>query len=884
MQEVIGTLAGAFLSGFVSLCIGLVLFQRLALKLERTEYLSLAFVAGSACFSQVIFFLSTIHLARKGVFIVIGLLIVAVTFGLRKRISGPVRLIPIPRRWKWFAAVLFASFGVVYLVNAMAPEMSPDGAAYHLPFVDRYLHAHGFETIGDDFYASLPQGIELLFLPAVALGGHSSAALVHFLFLIALPLLMVSYGRRFGFPVPAAVAAFLVFASPLVGWDGTSAYVDVAAATVLFALFYLLQVWEVNMEPNLLIPIGILAGFCFAVKYTAGIGVLYAFGFVGWRLWRRRQPLLRPLLTVSVLAAIYILPWMIKNAVQTGNPLAPFANHLFPNPYVHVSFEQDYRAYLRHYHLTNWLAAPWELAVKGERLQGFFGPVFLLMPLALLSLRRAAGRRLLLAGAVFALPWFLNIGSRFLIPALPPLSMAMALALAAELPSWLPPAVMVLHAFLSWYASPVRYFDRYAPRIAAVPVRAALRIETEEKYLARSDPGYLIDRMIERQVPPGKRVFSLEPIPQAWTRREIVAGQNGAENEILADILRTVLMLGASPVRAVNYRFPPTLLRRVRALQTERIPGEMWSVSEFQILEGGKPLAADGKWRMTSNPNRWDARFAFDGSLVTRWRSWEDAAPGMFLEVDLGEPRLIDGVSLLVSSDSARSRERLRGIDAAGRWRDLPGPLSVTPVDLSGNLRGQATREVLAQGIDYLLVTPTTFGANDFSENAGAWGIRLAGESDGARLYHLDPDHAAPGPAGPATVSGEGAVPPGSYDDADTRVRLKLPWTRDPQFQDAYRHTLTYSNIPGASISLTFAGNAITYIYTQASNRGIAEVWIDDQLKDRLDLYGASTAWKVQRRYDGLGPGEHVIELRVTGLHNPRATGCFVDLDGFIVE
>ena len=72
MQEVIGTLAGVFLSGFVSLCIGLVLFQRLALKLERTEYLSLAFVAGSACFSEIIFVLSSIHLARTSAFIAIA--------------------------------------------------------------------------------------------------------------------------------------------------------------------------------------------------------------------------------------------------------------------------------------------------------------------------------------------------------------------------------------------------------------------------------------------------------------------------------------------------------------------------------------------------------------------------------------------------------------------------------------------------------------------------------------------------------------------------------------------------------------------------------------------------------------------------------------------
>jgi hypothetical protein len=515
MQEVTGILAGALLSGAASLCIGLVLFRRLAIRLERIEHFALAFVTGSACFSQIIFLLSSIHLARKALFIALALCAAAGAFGVRGSIPAPGGLKPLPRRWKWFCLALFASFGVVYLVNAMAPEMSPDGAAYHLPFVDRYLRAHGFEKIASDFYSSLSQGIELLLMPAVSLGGHSSAALLHFLFLIDLPLMMICYGRRFGFPIPAAAAAFLVFASPIMGWDGTSAYVDVAAAAVLFALFYLLQVWDAERQPNLLIAIGILAGFSYAAKYTAAIAVPYAVGFVAWRLWRGRKPLLRPLLTVASLAAVFILPWMLKNAAFAGNPIAPFANHLFPNPYVHVSFEQDYREYLRHYHLTNWLNAPWELTVKGERLQGFFGPIFLLAPLGLLSLRRPAGRRLLLTGAIFALPWFLNIGSRFLIPALP--LFALALALALERPRWLLPGLMVLHGFLSWYASPAAYFDRYAPRIAAIPWRAALRLESEDAYLARS-PGYRIDRMIEREVPPGNRVFSFEPIPQAWTR------------------------------------------------------------------------------------------------------------------------------------------------------------------------------------------------------------------------------------------------------------------------------------------------------------------------------------------------------------------------------
>src|SRR5262249_44341408 len=156
---------------------------------------------------------------------------------------------------------------------------------------------------------------------------------------------------------------------------------------------------------------------------------------------------------------------------------------VFPNRYVHVSFEKQYLSNLHHYRLTSFLLAPWELTVKGERLQGFFGPVFLLLPLALVSLRERQGRRLLIAGCGFACPWFFNIGSRFLIPALPPLALALALALASR--AVLLPVVALLHALLSWYSTPIRYFDSYAPRITSFPVRAALGLELEEAYLAR---------------------------------------------------------------------------------------------------------------------------------------------------------------------------------------------------------------------------------------------------------------------------------------------------------------------------------------------------------------------------------------------------------------
>ncbi len=124
----------------------------------------------------------------------------------------------------------------------------------------------------------------------------------------------------------------------------------------------------------------------------------------------------------------------------------------------------------------------------------------------------------------------------------------------------------------------------------------------------------------------------------------------------------------------------------------------------------------------------------------------------------------------------------------------------------------------------------------------------------------------------------------GTYDDPDSRVCLQAAWTRDAQFQEAVQHTLTYSNIPGASATFAFHGKAITYVFTRASNRGIADVFVDGKLKDRVDLYSPETKWKSRTRYECAGGGAHVIQIRISGERNARACDSFVDLDALIVE
>jgi hypothetical protein len=59
--------------------------------------------------------------------------------------------------------------------------------------------------------------MELLFLVAFAIGRHPAAATVHMAFQATLPLLLVCYGLRFGFPRVGIFAGLLIYACPVVG-------------------------------------------------------------------------------------------------------------------------------------------------------------------------------------------------------------------------------------------------------------------------------------------------------------------------------------------------------------------------------------------------------------------------------------------------------------------------------------------------------------------------------------------------------------------------------------------------------------------------------------------------------------------------------------------
>jgi len=697
-------------------------------SLRRPERIPLAFLLGAACLHLMMFAIFALQIAYTVVIVTLLAAVVGVALWKRAwRLKGlettPLTILP-----RALAAVFLGAFGLLYFIHAWAPEGTADGASYHLGLIARYLRHHGFEQVTTNFYAMLPEGVEMIYVPAFTIGRHSAAALVHMCFAVALAMAMIAYGQRIGKPWAGVAGAVLTFISPILGKNAASAYVDTATGAIVFAAFYWLEIWDEHRDWRLLIPAGLLAGYAYAAKYTAVMITVYALGFVAVRAKR-----LRPVLLVAACAVAMAGPWVARNWIWYENPVAPMGNWLFRNPYVHVMFEKEWSAAQRRLSVENKWALPLEVTIRGEKTQGLIGPAFLLLPLVLLALRRAAGRRLLLVGLLVFSTYFGNIATRFLIPSLPFFSLALALAL--ETPPLLA-ALMLFHVVTAFPKTIPFYAAKDAVRLVGIPYREALRLVREDRALLKLDPaGYSATQMVEVTVPNGERVFAMNGLMDAYTSRDVLVAYQAAGNETLADTINMGWETVRQRLRSRGFQFPATVTRRIRIVQTAQADEpDQWSVHEVRFFLRGQEVAGRPEWKPQAWPNPWDVQLAFDNSPMTRWRSWETAFPGMYLDVDFGKDETVDEVRLETAAEYTKVHLQVESL-TAGRWERLGGEADDRVVAAPPSIRRLAMREMHDRGIHYLLMRDTDYGAGDIRDDAEAWGLKLVASTEGARLY-----------------------------------------------------------------------------------------------------------------------------------------------------
>jgi hypothetical protein len=681
---------------------------------------------GAAIQSSLVFALLSFGLASREVFLGLGAVSMLAAWRFRgASLKDPAT--PAAPRAVWISfVVILAVYGVFYFVNALAPETQADGTSYHLGFAAEYNRTGEFpDRVG--FFEMVPQGVEMLFTVAYAIGKYSAGKLVHFGFLLATVPLVVRIGRRLRLNDCASIAAAgIYFCAPITGVSGTCAYNDAALVFYVLLVLYLLLVWRDQGNDWYLLPAGIAAGFCYAIKFT-GIIVLPLAMLAALIAARRLRPLI--LLAVGVLM---IAPWMGRDAAMTGNPVAPLFNRWFPNPYFNAATEDELAKSLRSYEVPK-PRIPWELAIGGN-LQGIYGPLLFAMPLGLLALRQREGRWLWLAAVALAVPWFWNIGARFLMPAFvfALLAFVMALPRAAAL------VCLAVQAITCWPQVIELYNNADMWRLREFPWQAALRIEPEPRYLADHMQDYAMVETIQKETRPGDRIYSLESVPWAYSTREFLEYWHSSQGERFVDWLKNASFYNDAPVYDVSAAWNTLPLRALRFRINTAHPGE-WYIHEV-VLEGpdGR-LRNSPRWALSGWPNDWEMTYAFDGNISSRWRTWTPMRPGMFLQVDLDRPQLLSGATLISHTPVYEAPMEFYGMDASGRWLSFGiGKAVRRPWE---DMRRPTIRAIKREGYRYLLV-PTGKDAlgpvgEDIVRHEVEWGVVKVADSFGSYLFRI---------------------------------------------------------------------------------------------------------------------------------------------------
>jgi dolichyl-phosphate-mannose-protein mannosyltransferase len=731
-MEVALALAAAGFTYVVCLAAGKMLLQALRATLYRSEEYFFGFVLGSAIVSTLVFVLTALHLAYSGVFLATGAAILGLAVWRRAYRFSDKRLAPVPWIWRAGFALCYATFAVVYLEAALLPEIGPDAVLYHVALPARYLREHCFPVNTRNMMANLSEGIEMLFLFAYPLAKSSAGAMVHLVFTLVAPLGMLSYARRAGIYAAGVAGALLFFLSPIVGRLGTTGYVDVAVACVLFAVYYLFEIWRQERNTRLLVAVGLLAGFCFAAKYTAFLAVPYVLVLILWESWRARAILWRSIVITSVCAVATMAPYVVKNAVVIGNPVAPFGNRFFPNPMMTISLERAYAEVMRHWEGVRLADVPLEATIHGGRLQGVLGPVFLLAPLALMALRTSAGRRLLLAGAIFSSTYFASIATRFMVPSLPFLS----LALASVLPRVALPVMILAHSVLSWPTVVARFSDRSSWRLYNLIWQDALRQRPD--FLKRRLVEYETGLAIEKNVPPGQPVFAFGGFQQTYHSHEIIVSWQSAFANGLADALLTPVSPERLPTWRLAYDFPERKVRKLRLVQQDSRAEEEWSVTELRLLRKGVELPRAPAWRLRASHNIWTVQSAFDNNPVTRWTSGQPLSPGMWLEVDFGEERGMDSVVVECTGDQSHAPLRVEFENVKGGREILREDPAIYERRKPDGLRAAAAETFKLNHVYWILISTSDPYATEFASHPEEWNATLVVDHGHHRLYRLN--------------------------------------------------------------------------------------------------------------------------------------------------
>jgi hypothetical protein len=264
---------------------------------------------------------------------------------------------------------------------ALSPTVDPDGLAYHLTVPKRWLQSGKLEYLPTYPYSNAPMGMEMLFALAMAFVGDSAAKCIHYMFGILGVIAIYLAGKRLRGPMVAAAAAALFLVGPLgVAIVLGRAYVEGGAAFAMIAAAMAWLLWFHSREQSWLRCAALLAGFAVTFKITAALlpAALVALTWVvaadpertAGHAVRRGLDAAAFSARVVPLMVAPMLPWMVRSALVTGNPVFPLFARWIPSRDFSPDLSIQFDRWNRYMTWGNVVGRNWSLETRHQVLLG----------------------------------------------------------------------------------------------------------------------------------------------------------------------------------------------------------------------------------------------------------------------------------------------------------------------------------------------------------------------------------------------------------------------------------------------------------------------------------------------------------------------------------
>jgi len=305
----------------------------------------------------------------------------------RKKISQykDIFFVDFPLFWLFLSVIV-----VLNLIQSLSPETFYDTIIYHLAVPNYWKIEGAIKDMPNLIFSKMPFNHGLVYLYCLQTGSVQSAKLVNWgISLFTLFSFFAFFKERFSKKTlfVAAAVFFSIFHYMNVSWYASN---DVMLSFFLLCSFYLSLRYSETLSFKYAIISGLAAGFAMGIKYTSAIFVFAMLISLLYTLRPNLRSFLKFTVIFSIAASLPVLPWLVKNFIQYGNPFYPmlykvFQKGLAPLDVSHIeSFMSEVKQF--NFNLKDWLIHPLYVSAGKIANDEYFTPIFLIvLPLAFFS-------------------------------------------------------------------------------------------------------------------------------------------------------------------------------------------------------------------------------------------------------------------------------------------------------------------------------------------------------------------------------------------------------------------------------------------------------------------------------------------------------------------